>query len=707
MKVGTLDKFLENLNKQQKQVVKHIDGPAIVIAGAGTGKTTTLVGRLANLVVNGVEPESILLLTFTKKAAEEMILRAKNLIGKDANIKGGTFHSFCLQLLRRNANLLGYKNDFRVYDREESELILQQLLLSQKSRFYNYDNDDLPKGKLLADIYSKAKNKYLPFEEVIKQDHPNLNDVVDVIIEVFNLYEKKKKEEQAMDFDDLILNGLELLRKYPKIVEKLSQTFKYIMVDEYQDTNKPQAEILYLIGKHQNVVSVGDDAQSIYGFRGANFENMFEFQKHFPNTKVYTLEVNYRSVQPILNLANAVLTNMDKKYTKVLRTSKAGGSKPYLFIAKDDSEESEFIVSEIEKLLNSGYSPQNIAVLMRSSYHSAALELLLREHNIDYVKVGGLKIWEVKYVKEFLKIVEFLIKPNEVLALEVLSLLLPKNKRGNFSKERFSEIVNSLVKGEFDRLSFLVEYYDLWRLREFSEFYEKFKKGKISTEDVIDEAVKFYVREIFQYKYKFLEDYRESESSLYDIAELIKQHKDDVFGFIKEFKLSGGQTGTKKDVLTLSTVHSAKGLEWDVVFVIGLSEERFPSRFCKTEGDIEEERRLFYVAVTRAKELLYLTLNSKNKPSRFLKELPSELITEFEKITLDLALRNSKNALNLSYSLTIPKENLNLLLNQKSVLEAELKDVIGDWLKNLGLNNPSISITTQPPLLDYDYDLPF
>ena len=650
MKVKTLEKFLENLNEQQRQVVEHIDGPAIVIAGEGTGKTTTLVGRLANLVVNGVKPESILLLTFTKKAAEEMITRAKNLIGMDAEIEGGTFHSFCLKLLRKYANLLGYKNDFRVYDRMESESILKQLLLSQKSRFYNYDSDDIPKGKLLADIYSKAKNKYLQFEEVIKQDHPNLTDVADVIIEVLNLYEKKKKEEQAMDFDDLILNGLELLRKYQNIAEKISQTFKYIMVDEYQDTNKPQAEILYLIGKHQNVVAVGDDAQSIYGFRGANFENMFEFPKHFPNTKFYTLEVNYRSVQPILDLANEVLTKMDKKYTKVLRASKTGGSKPYLFIAENDEEESEFIVSEIEKLLNSGYSPENIAVLMRSSYHSAALEILLRERNIDYVKVGGLKIWEMQYVKEFLKIVEFLVEPDINLAEEVLHLLVTDIKSLSLSGIGPLEIVYSLVSEEFDELSSLAGDYGLWELKEFLNLCGLFYTGKISIEEAIDEAARFYVREIFQYKYKFLDDYKEGENSIYNIAELLKQHKDDVRGFIQEFKHSGGKTKTKeKDVLTLSTIHSAKGLEWDVVFVIGLSEDRFPSRFCKTKEDIEEERRLFYVAITRAKKLLYLTSNSKNKPSRFLKELSPELVSEYEKITLDFTLRNSKNVLNFSY----------------------------------------------------------
>jgi DNA helicase-2/ATP-dependent DNA helicase PcrA len=628
--------FLGELNSAQREAVETIYGPLLVIAGAGSGKTKTLTCRMAYLVAQGVPPEKILLLTFTRRASKEMIERAGKLLKLDCDkIMGGTFHSLCQYMLRFYGYLLGYSPNFTILDRGDSEdllnLLKNSLGLSDKSKRF-------PRKDTLLNIYTKLINQQKTLEEILAEEYPQFLEFLPEIERLFVEYKFYKKEHQLMDYDDLLLNWLEILKKYPQVKEEVGKRFEFIMVDEYQDTNTLQGEIVKEMGEiHKNVMVVGDDSQSIYGFRGANYKNIFEFPKFFPDAKIIKLEQNYRSTQPILDLANAIISNSKIKYTKVLFTTKKHGTKPVLFKAKDDTEASKFVVERILELREKGIKLSQIAVLFRSAFHSFDLEVELTKRGIPFLKFGGLKFLETAHVKDFLAFLKVMSNFRDFLAWHRILLLFegigPRTaeKIINFFKQ-ISEINESLLER-------IYRVFPFTELHTFLRSIIEYKKFKFSPAEVSARVWKIY-EPIFQKVY--YEDFHRREKDIEGLLALSEKYKT-LEEFLTDLVLEPLETteieeNVKDDeFLTLSTIHSAKGLEWHTVFVISLTEGRFPSyHSIKNEEELEEERRLFYVAVTRAREKLFLVAPMTvyipgegkvlTKVSRFVQEIPTSLI---------------------------------------------------------------------------------
>ncbi len=633
--------YVKDLNPAQLEAVRTLFGPVLVIAGAGSGKTRTLVYRVARLVEEGVPPENILLLTFTRKAAREMLRRAALLLNERCEqVSGGTFHSLANVMLREFGHLLGYKRNFVILDRGDAEdainLLRTGLGLVEKGRRF-------PKKETIANIFSKAVNLRRSLEEVILEEYPHFIDDLEDLARLFENYVRYKMEHQLMDYDDLLVNWYRVLKDFPEVRQVVAQRFQFIMVDEYQDTNALQAEIVRLMAEgHGNVMVVGDDSQSIYAFRGANFRNILEFPKLFPGTKIIKLEENYRSTQPILDLANAVIERAKEKYTKCLYTKREGGKKPLLFKARDDADQSRFIAERILELREEGVPLNEIAVLFRSAYHSFDLELELAKRNIPFIKHGGLKLIETAHIKDMVAHLRLLLNPYDMLAWNRVLLLVegigPKTSRrimdfikaspdpllalGEFpTKPSFEKGLNRLVKllktlradlSPEERVTLLNEYYEPILTKVYYDDYPKRAKDLEQLQAIA-------------HKYSSLEDFLSDlalEPPEASVAEVEALDNDD-------------------EKLILSTVHSAKGLEWHTVFVISLAEGRFPSSYAVgRDDDLEEERRLFYVAVTRARENLFLTYPATyyapgegrifSKPSRFLQEVAKDYLEEWQ-----------------------------------------------------------------------------
>ncbi len=632
--------FLNELNSSQAEAVRTIFGPLLVIAGAGSGKTKTITCRMAYLVAQGVSPDKILLLTFTRKASREMIERAGALLKMDCNkIMGGTFHSLCQYMLRFYGHLLGYKPNFTILDRSDSEDLINLLrnslgLIDKKRRF--------PRKDTLANIYSKFVNQQKSLEDILSSEFPQFLDYSTEINKLFFEYNNYKREHQLMDYDDLLLNWLEILKKYPQVRKEVGKKFEFIMVDEYQDTNTLQGEIIkYMVEFHRNVMVVGDDSQSIYSFRGANYRNIFEFPKLFPETKIIKLEQNYRSTQAILNVANAIISNSKIKYTKTLFTLKKEGEKPILFQAKDEAESSHFVADKILELREKGIKLSQIAVLFRSAYHSFDLEVELTKRGVPFVKYGGLKLMEYAHIKDFVSFLKIISNPQDFLAWNRILLLLegigPKSteKIINYLKQNQILIQDALQKlifqfpfKEFKELVFLLK--DLWEKR-------------ISLSEKLFKIWKFY-KPVFERVY--YEDYFKREKDIEGLIALSEKYltlEEFLTDLILEpLEITDIEKSIKdEEVLTLSTIHSAKGLEWHTVFILSLIEGRFPSFYTlENEEELEEERRLFYVAVTRAREKLFLIVpmtiyipgegKTLAKISRFVKEIPPSLIEYYK-----------------------------------------------------------------------------
>jgi DNA helicase-2/ATP-dependent DNA helicase PcrA len=634
-----IKEILEKLNPAQREAVESIEGPVLVIAGAGSGKTRTLTTRLAYLVSQGIPPEKILLLTFTRKAAREMITRAEALVGNSCGkVQGGTFHSLCHYMLRQYGYLLGFSPNFTVLDRGDSEDLLNLL---KNSLGFPGAKRHAPKKETLATILSKIKNQGKTLEEIINTEYPNFVDLIPQIERLFKEYELYKREHQLMDYDDLLINWLTILKDYPQVREEVGRRYNYIMVDEYQDTNLLQGEIVvYMASSHRNVMAVGDDSQSIYGFRGANYRNIFDFPKHFPEARIIKLEQNYRSTQPILDLANAVIERSKIKYTKVLFTEKKEGPKPILFRAKDDHAGSEFVADEILRLTNEeGVPLSQIAVLMRAAFHSYDLELELTKRGIPFVKYGGLKLLESAHIKDVVSILRILVNPYDFLSWNRVLLLL--EGVGPRSAER---IVNLLKTSDLESAIFNIKrQFSQPELQKLLQLFQELMGKRLPPLETLSQVLSFY-EPIFERAY--FEDAHRRERDLESLIALSEKYEtleefltDLVLEPIYSSEVEGER---KEEILTLSTIHSAKGLEWYTVFVLSVIEGRFPSSYSLLNPEeLEEERRLFYVAVTRAKERLYiiapLTIyvpgegRTFAKLSRFLQEVPKGLYVEYGK----------------------------------------------------------------------------
>ena len=628
----------EDLNEAQLEAVKSKDGPILVIAGAGSGKTKTLTYRVARLIEDGIKPENILLLTFTKKAAAEMLSRATIVLdNRCEKVAGGTFHSFANIILRKYSKLLGLKNNFTIMDRADCEDVINhivgQLFPKKEKRF--------PKKSTLLDIYSKSINKVTPTKQIIADEFPQFAHCEDKIIEVHKAYVAYKRENSVLDYDVLLLYIKFLLENNDGLRKRLSNEYKYIMVDEYQDTNTLQADVIRLLAsEHNNIMAVGDDAQSIYSFRGANYRNILDFPRLFENTKIIKLEQNYRSTQNILKLTNEIISKAKEKYTKNLFSNIVSPQVPALICAKDTQMEADFICQRILELLDEDISLSDICVLTRNARMSYNLEIELSKRAIPFQKFGGPKFMETAHIKDVVAHLRVILNPDDVISLTRILLLL--KGVGASTVNNIMPIIKGDLKPDIKLLpsnksqSLTPLFNTLGQLRDYSTT----KKP----EEIVSAVINYYLP-ILKDKY---DDFSKREKDL-DHFEYLSTQYSNLEDFISDLALEPPDASVEgmykknsdDEALTISTIHSAKGLEWDSVFIIGAVDGRFPSAYSfNSEEEMDEELRLMYVATTRAKNNLYITYPvdmydySMNmvlsKPSRFLDGIPDDILERWD-----------------------------------------------------------------------------
>mgnify|MGYP001818560158 FL=1 len=597
--------YREELNEAQYEAVTATEGPVLVIAGAGSGKTRTLVYRVAHLIQKGVEPESILLLTFTRKSSQEMLWRAGRIISDSCTrVTGGTFHSVANMLLRRYGGHLGFGSGFTIIDRGDAEGIVNLL---KSSLDLSAPRKQFPSKRAIINMISGAVNKARPLEDLIFDEYSHLAEFTDDILLLQKHYQSFKFDHGLMDYDDLLVNWKRLMVEVIEAREDISTRYRYIMVDEYQDTNLIQAEIVRLAAyRHDNVMVVGDDSQSIYSFRGADFYNIMRFPETFPNTRVIKLEENYRSTQPILGLTNDIISKAAEKYTKTLYTKIQGDLKPALYGARDERGEAAFVIKRVEQLRAEGLQLNEIAVLFRSGFHSFKLELELTSRSIQFEKRGGLKLTESAHMKDVLAVLRLLINPIDNLSWN--RLLLSIDKVGPKTAQK----ITATISAADDPFLALSSYPAgrTWK-RGFDKLvrlFHELKNAEPRPGLLCELALKWY-QPVFERLYA--DDYPKRQKDLEQLKTIIASY-DDLQSFIDDTTLDPPESDLSAysndlDTLVLSTIHSAKGLEWDAVFVIGLADGRFPHSSAFPGEQWEEERRLLYVAATRARKHLFLT----------------------------------------------------------------------------------------------------
>jgi len=624
------------LNPQQLAAVTAADGPSLVIAGAGSGKTRTLIYRVAYLIDKGVDPTSILLLTFTRKAAQEMLQRAGLLIGaRSEKVAGGTFHSVANMLLRRYGKPIELEPGFTILDRGDAEdliaLVRNQLGLNEKDKRF-------PRKGTIAEIFSKCENTLSSLEDVLLGEFAHFAEHLNDLEKLKKAYVAAKRQKQLLDYDDLLAKLRELLSGHEPTRQAISQNFRYILVDEYQDTNRLQADLVRkLAATHENVMAVGDDAQSIYAFRGATFRNIMDFPTLFAGTKVYKLEENYRSTQPVLNLANEIIQGATEKYSKHLFTRKLDGPLPALVQAAGENAQSRFIAQRILELREEGVPLDEIAVLFRSSFHSFDLEIELSRRNLPFVKRGGFKFIETSHVKDLLAHLRVIENPLDAVSWNRLLMLVE-----GVGPKKAQDLIASFVRSEQPLMALRdVSGRSSRPLKDLAIMLEEAGRPEsLTPAEQVNEVYRYYLPILKEHYDDYPKRMRDLEH-LYTIAERYGKLTDFLADLALEppdASVADVEAGDRDDErLVLSTIHSAKGLEWQCVFVIWVVDGRFPSAYSfMSEEELEEERRLFYVAVTRAKKHLHLTYpvnvydkatgSVLSKPSRFLDAVPSSML---------------------------------------------------------------------------------
>ena len=655
--------YAAELNEQQLAAVTAPTGPLLVIAGAGSGKTRTLTYRVAYLLENGIDPRNILLLTFTNKAAREMLNRVANLLPVDASgLWGGTFHAIGNRILRRHGTALGYSSGFTIMDREDQKDLINTVVASagidpKEIRF--------PKGDVLAEIFSFVVNTEVSLEALLAEKFPYFLPLLDKIQDVRDRYEKKKKATNSMDFDDLLQKSLLMFQQHERIAEIYRRQFQFILVDEYQDTNKIQADLVDLLARdHRNIMVVGDDAQSIYSWRGANFQNILEFPKRYPNVQVFKIEMNYRSVPEILEVANAAIAANVQQFRKHLSATRESKTlKPALVALNDGSEQAQFVAQRILELRDENIDLNDIAVLYRAHYHALELQLELSRRGIPYQITSGIRFFEQAHIKDVTSFIRFVANPRDEVAFNRMVKLLPGI--GNRTAENLWRVWESgLPDPEREArsapagvsapgysfgerilaMNVLPKSRKMWTqlahtLDEIAPGGEPKPPSEMIT-SVVEAIYDDYAKVNFA-------NYQLRREDLDQLAAFARQFKD-VHEFLSQLALISNvdseaapvQT-TDKEAVNLSSVHQAKGLEFHTVFVIWLTDGMFPSsRSLDTRDALEEERRLFYVAITRARDELYLTYPHMRlsggygdvfqRPSRFLQEIPNELVEDWQ-----------------------------------------------------------------------------
>jgi len=634
-------KYEEELNPSQIEAVTSLDGPMLVIAGAGSGKTRTLTYRVARLVEKGISPAAILLLTFTRKASLEMISRAAQLLdSRCEKVSGGTFHSFSNSMLRKYASILGFDNKYTILDRVDAESLIGML---RKELEPGSKHRSFPRKRTLANIFSRAVNKVISIEDVIYNDYPHFQPYLEDILNLSEEYEKRKVIHNFFDYDDLLVSFNLLLKNHTDIRERISSSYKYIMVDEYQDTNQIQAGILYsLTSKNKNVMVVGDDSQSIYAFRGANFKNIIDFPALFPETKIISLEENYRSVQPILDLTNVIIDRAAEKFSKKLFTRKTGGVTPVLACAQNENGQSMFVVDKIRDLDISGVPLNRIAVLFRAGFHSFDLEIELARERIPFIKVGGFKFTESAHIKDVLAHLKVIANGHDRISWYRILLLL--EKIGPKTAQNIYEAIEKEESGYAGLFTIKLKSGLSQRLSRLKQLFSYIDSGSLSVSEMGEIILNYYLP-VLRDRYDdhpkrardleqlltIMQRYNSLEQFLTDMAlEPPNTSMDDTFA----------ETSPDNNRLVLSTIHSAKGLEWHTVFIIWALDGRFPSMHAlNNEEDLEEELRLMYVAATRAQNNLFFTYPNNiydrgsgmifSRPSRFIDMIPDDILEKY------------------------------------------------------------------------------
>lgn len=627
--------YAAELNAAQLDAVMSTTGPVLVVAGAGTGKTRTLVYRVARLVESDVDPAAILLLTFTRKAAGEMLRRASHLLdGRCDRVAGGTFHSFANTTLRRHGRAIGIESSFTILDRGDSEdvvnLLRAEMGLDAKGRRF-------PRKQVIAEIFSMAINKSRPLAELVEAEYPLLVDDLGDLVELASRYVAYKRERQLLDYDDLLVRLRELLATSAETRQRIGRTYRYLMVDEYQDTNALQAGIVRdLAIEHDNVLAVGDDAQSIYGFRGADFRNIMDFPSLFPGTRIIALEENYRSTQPILDVSNAIIEGARERHRKTLFTRRHSGPPPMLVKAESEPFQSRFVCQRILELREEGVSLPDLAVLFRSSFHSFDLEIELARCNIPFIKRGGFKFIETAHIKDVLAHLRVVLNPRDAVSWHrVLQLLDGVGPRLSEEILRWA-----LAEGEpATRLESFPRRSIGTALHRLAALLRQIAEPPLPGHQ-LDTLLRYYDPIL---KRRHPEDYAKRHRDLEHFATIAGRYRE-LPPLLADMALEpptdsvGDVLAVDPDegLLTLSTIHSAKGLEWHTVFLIWAADGRFPSAYSVDDNELEEERRLMYVAATRAKERLYISYPMNifdrslgmvsGKPSRFLDDIPPSVL---------------------------------------------------------------------------------
>ncbi len=635
---------LSTLNDMQRKAVMQTDGPVLILAGAGSGKTTVLVNRIAYIIeTKNIRPANIMAITFTNKAANEMRERVSRVIGElSRDMWLCTFHSACVKILRAHAALLGYTNDFVIYDTQDTKTVLKECY-----RDLDIDEKNYPL-RAVASVISNAKNDMQAPETfaLINEGDYRLGKVA----EIYKLYQKKLRQNNAVDFDDILLLAVQILAENPEVLKKYQERFRYIMVDEYQDTNNIQYQLISLLASdHQNICVVGDDDQSIYKFRGANIQNILNFEDNFPNATVIKLEQNYRSTQNILDAANAVIHNNSERKDKSLWTEKSGGEKIKVYTGYNERDEAIYISHEIEKLHQSGKKYSDIAILYRTNAQSRVIEELLMRCAIPYKVFGGLRFYDRKEIKDIVAYLRLILNPNDGVSFSRI-INEPKRGIGKTTLDKIADISNDFDKSYFEIAKNAHLYETLSRsapkLIEFASLITDLQKSakSMSVKDFAEKVLgdTGYTASLIT------ENTIEAKTRIDNLGEFLSaiseyeksEEQPSLSGFLENISLVSDIDGYEEndDTCTLMTIHSAKGLEFPQVFVTGMEEGLFPSsRSLEKSEDLEEERRLCYVAITRAKEQLVLTLaksrtlygqTTHQAASRFLTEIPKKYLTE-------------------------------------------------------------------------------
>jgi DNA helicase-2/ATP-dependent DNA helicase PcrA len=635
--------YAGELNPEQLRVVMYPGGPMLALAGAGTGKTRTLVYRASRLVEDGVPAGRILLLTFTNKAARQMLDRVERITESvGGRVTGGTFHSVGHRILRRHASLLGYSDRFSILDREDATDLMGQALADLSPEL---PQRRTPRPRLLIDLYSLVINTGRDLESALADRAPQYADQAEPIAAVFRRYLERKRQADAMDFDDLLVNWLLLLTRHPAARRELVERFEHLLVDEYQDTNRLQADIVdAMLGPAKNVMVVGDDAQSIYGFRGAEFANIIGFPERHPECEIFRLETNYRSTPSILRLANASISHNQHQFAKELRAVRPDGEMPTLVSVASPEGQASWVADRLLELREAGIDLEEMAVLYRNHSHSLDLQVELTRRNIPYRVRSGLRFFEQRHIKDVLAHLRFVDNPRDEMAFVRMVKL-----RSGFGPRLAGRLWQLVAGGATARRLGYIEPAAVGvrgaarqALGELQLLVQDLQAERLRSQP--GEALRLVVERFYR---QWARDNLENAGSRLEDLEQLALFADghpDLNTFLAEVTLlndlSGEDTagGPDDELLTLSTTHQAKGLEWRAVFIIWLAEGRFPTVRAEDE---EEERRLFYVAATRAKDLLHLVcpriardryrVDVVLDPSRFLSELPADV---FERVNV-------------------------------------------------------------------------